>query len=339
MKKLGIGLVAAALLFGLCACGTGAANQGETEPLMRESFMLDTIIKITLYDWEDENTLTLAMDEIHRLENLLSATRQGSDIDRLNQAAGQDWVEISPECQEVLLLAKGYWQLSEGHFDVTTGPLISLWNIRDDGGHYPSQEELALVQPLISSENLLVEDGRAFLTQEGMAVELGAIAKGYIADCVAEFLEQQGVENAIVDLGRNLVTMGSKPDGSPYRIGVHDPFGGEEDYLAILEISGESVVTAGDYERFFVHEGVRYHHILDPFTGFPADAGLSAVTIVTLCSADADALATACMLLGEEKGLALAEGLEGVEAIFARTDGTCAETTGFSDYVATAYYT
>lgn len=310
----------------------GGCNKKETPTVTRTSFMLDTMIIITLYDWKDEQTLNLAMEEISRLEGLLSVEKEGSDLDLLCKAAGQDWVSISPETEEVLRLSKEIWAKSEGHFDVTTGPLIDLWAIRDRKGHYPTEQEQKDAIARVSSEKLLIEDGRAYLSEPGMKANLGAIAKGYIADQVKDVLVKAGVKHAIIDLGRNLVIIGGKPDGSKFQIGVQSPFEEQGKIMKVLAVSDRSVVTAGVNERFFEYEGVRYHHILDPFTGFPADTGVASVTIISESSALGDSLSTTCLLLGEEKGMALIEGMKDIQALFILKDGEMRMSSGLSAY-------
>ena len=304
------------------------------EPLSRTSFLLDTIVTITLYEWTDEDTLTDTMAEISRLEALLSVEQEGSDLYRLSAAAGKDWVEISPECEELLTRAKEFWRLSEGHFDITTGPLIDLWQIRDGQGHFPTDEERKAAQALISSEKLQIEEGRAYLEDAGMKANLGAIAKGYIADKVKVFLMSAGVEHGSIDLGRNILFIGGKPDGKPFRIGVQSPLDERGELAQILQASEKSIVTSGINERFFEYQGVRYHHVLDPFTGYPADTEVASVTIVSDESVVGDALSTTCLLLGEETGLALVESLPDVEALFIKKDGTQVMSSGFVAYLA-----
>lgn len=313
----------------LAACG----QQGESGPptVQRSNFQMDTVVTVTLYDWTDETAIDAAFQEIDRLEALLAVEKDGSDLDRLAKAAGQDWVDISPETQEVLEIAKEYYEKSDGLLDVTAGPLIDLWDI-NNGGHYPTGEELNEVLPLIGCEDLLVEDGRAYLARPGMEANLGAIAKGYIADRVKDLLLDMGVEHAVLDLGRNILLIGGKTDEIPFRIGVQDPNGDQGAILAVLEVSDKSLVTSGVYERYFEYEGKRYHHILDPVTGYPADNGLAAVSILSDNSAQGDALSTACLLLGKEKGLALIESLPGVEALFVAGDGTMTPSSGFDAY-------
>lgn len=325
MKKC-LTLLLACLL--LCSLG-GCSREQAAEPLSKTNLMLDTVVTISLYDSQDTALLEEAFDEIARLEDLLSATVEGSDIDRLNRAAGQDWVDIAPETEEVLGLAKEYAALSGGAFDVTAGPLIDLWGIHNGEGHYPTQAELDQVLPLIGSEDLLIEAGRAFLARPGMEVNLGAIAKGYIADRVKALLEDRGVEHATLDLGRNVLLIGGKTAEDPFRIGIQDPNDQQGALIGALDVADRSVVTSGINERYFTYEGRQYHHILDPFTGFPADTGVASVTILSDSSAQGDALSTTCLLLGQEQGAALIESLEGVEALFILTDGTQLPTSGF----------
>lgn len=331
MKKRIVAAIGAVLLL-LSVVGCSVAQSGEEKRVSKTNLMLDTVVQITLYDWDDPGTIDLAFDEIRRLENLLSVEKEGSDLDRLSQAAGKTWVEISPETEEVLRLSKEYSKLSQGYFDVTTGPLVALWNIHNGEGHYPTSEELEGVLPLIGSDDLLVEEGRAYLAREGMVANLGAIAKGYIADKVKELLLVQGVEHAVLNLGRNILLIGDKEDGVDFTVGVQDPNKAEGELADVVTVSDKSVVTSGIDERKFVHEGKTYHHVLDPFTGFPADTGLASVTIISEDSVQGDALSTSCLLLGKEKGMALVEQLEGVEALFLTTDGTQIHSSGYEAY-------
>lgn len=331
MKKRIAAAIGAVLLI-FSAAGCGIARPGKEESVSKTNLMLDTVIQITLYNWDDPGTIDLAFDEIRRLENLLSVEKEGSDLDRLSKAAGKAWVEISPETEEVLRLSKEYSALSQGYFDVTTGPLVALWNIHNGEGHYPTSEELEGVLPLIGSDDLLVEEGRAYLAREGMAANLGAIAKGYIADQVKQVLLAQGVEHAVLNLGRNILLIGDKEDGVNFTVGVQDPNRTEGELADVVTAADKSVVTSGIDERKFIHEGKTYHHVLDPFTGFPADTGLASVTIISDHSAQGDALSTSCLLLGQEKGMELVEQLEGVEALFITTDGTQIHSSGYEAY-------
>lgn len=316
----------------LSAAGCGTEQGAEPEKVSKTTMMLDTVITITLYDWTDASTIDLAFEEIARLEDILSVEQEGSDLDRLAKAAGKEWVEITPETEEVLRQAKEYTALSEGRFDVTVGPLVDLWDIHDGTGHLPTQEELDAVLPLIRSDDLLVEEGRAYLAREGMIANLGAIAKGYIADKVKEVLIDQGVAHAVLDLGHNILLIGDKAQGQGFTVAIQDPNSQENSYVDIVSATDKSVVTSGIDQRNFTYEGKTYHHILDPFTGFPADNGLASVTILSNTSAQGDALSTSCFLLGPEQGMALVESLEDVEALFVTTDGQLLPSSGYEAY-------
>lgn len=328
MRKL-IALCLSLLLL-LSAAGCGTPKEQQT--VQKTTLLMDTVVTITLYDWTDETTIDTAFEEISRLEDLLNVDHEGSDLDKLAKAAGKEWVAIAPETEEVLRLAKEYYTLSKGHFDVTAGPLIDLWNIHDGQGHYPTQEELEEVLPLISSDDLLIEEGKAYLSREGMIANLGAIAKGYIADQIKALLEGQGVEHAILDLGRNILLIGGKTEDTSFTVGIQDPNQAEGTLAGLIQATGKSIVTSGIDERYFIYEGKRYHHVLDPFTGFPADTGLASATILSDSSAQGDALSTSCLLLGPEDGMSLVESLDGVEALFITTDGQQITSSGFDAY-------
>lgn len=316
-----------------CLLLLSGCQKKEEASVSLENFLLDTPIELTLYGADaDEAVLHAAMKEISRLENLLSVEKEGSDMQRLAAAAGQDWVDISPECEAVLRRAQEIWALSDGHFDITTGPLIDLWAI-GDGGHYPTEEERQAAMAKISSEKLLVEDGRAFLTEPGMKANLGAIAKGYIADQIKLFLQDAGVTHAQINLGRNLLFIGGHTDDSPFLVGVQSPWDAQGEVSLAVQVKDMSVVTAGTNERYFEYEGKRYHHILDPFTGFPADLGVASVTIISQESVMGDALSTTCLLLGPEAGLARIEQMPGIEALYLMDDGRQIMSSGFASYL------
>ncbi len=318
----------------LCLCLlTACAPKTPAQPsaLERSSFLLDTVIQITLYDWEDEETLTRAMAEIARLETLFRVQDAESEVAKLSQASGKTWVNISPETEALLHHAKTMGERSQGYFDVTSGKLSALWNIAK-GGYFPTDAERETAMDSIDYTALQIEDGRAYLTQAGMQLDLGGIAKGYIADQVKALLLAEGVRSAKLDLGGNILLLGTKPDGVPFRVGVQDPEKARGEIKEILAVSDQSIVTAGVDERYFEHEGKRYHHILDPFTGFPAETGILSVTIVSQESVIGDAYATSCLLLGLEKGLALVENTPETEALFVLADGTTHATTGLDAY-------
>lgn len=280
----------------------------------RNAFLLDTIITIKIYDRKiPENVWGDAFDEIKRLDALLSAHIEGSDPDRLKQSAGISPVTVSPETLEIIQKSIEYSRLSDGLFDITAGPLIDLWAIEPPEGHVPTSEELAATLTLIGWRDVEIDEStsQVFLKRTGMSVNLGAIAKGYIADRVKEVLVADGVEHAIVSLGGNIQLIGE----TSYGVGIQDPGQGTGIFLGAIPLTDMTVASSGDYERYFEEDGIRYHHILDPKTGYPADTGLRGVSVVCPRSIDADALSTTVFLMGPEAGMALIEDLQDTEAV------------------------
>ncbi|MCL2121994.1 MAG: FAD:protein FMN transferase [Clostridiales bacterium] len=318
------------LTFPLSACTTQKATV--QVPISAQNFQLNTLITITLYDSEDQSLFPVVFDEIRRLENILSASLPGSDPDRLAQNAGKEYIAVSEETLTLLEKSNAFSDLSEGAFDCTVGPLVSLWGITDGGGRVPSEEEREYALSLIGYRNVLMnEDGWVMLKYPGMKLDFGAIAKGYIADQVKDLLAARGVRSAVIDLGGNIVLLGNKPDGSDYRIGVRDPAEESGDYFAVFEKSDMSLVSSGSYERFFVQGDQVYHHILDVHTGYPSETELLQVTILSNSSMDGDGFSTTAFLLGLERGLALLNSTEGVEGVFVTKDKQVYLTNGLDD--------
>lgn len=315
-KKLILPILLAALL--LTACSS------KQEMLTGNTFALDTIIELKLYQYPNKERNTLIQDTFDRmkqLENTLSMHVEGSDIDLLNKSAGEKPVQVSDLTYRVLQDSLFFSEKTGGLFDITSGPLIDLWAINPPDGHYPSQQELDETLPLIDYRKLdFLGDNQVMLQDKGMLVNLGAIAKGTIADEMKAFLLSHGVTSALINLGGNVLAVGSKPDGSSFVIGIQDPESERGEYLLSIQIDDESVVSSGDYERYFVYEGKVYHHILNPKTGFPAETNIKQVTLVTKNSQKADGLSTSVLLLGVQKGIQLVESLEGVEAILITKD-------------------
>jgi len=291
---------------------------GSADYLEETGFLLGTVIRIRIYQSEGQEIFKPVFEEISRLEGLLSLNLPDSDISRINSQAGIRPVKVDPDTMEVVQKGLEYSRLSGGAFDVTIGPLVELWHIGYDDARVPDPAEIEAVLPLIGWERVVVnpDEGTVFLSRPGMIMDLGGIAKGFIADRCAALLREAGVTRGIVNLGGNVLTLGDKPDGSDFRIGVQDPTNVRGDYVGVLKLKDKSVVSSGVYERFFEENGRRYHHILDPFEGYPVENGLQQVTIVSDRSVDGDGLSTSAFAVGTEKGLALLDSLPGVEGIF-----------------------
>lgn len=304
--------------------------------LSDQTFALDTLIDIKIYqysnDKNDESVIDDSFKLIKSLEDILSVHFEGSDVYNIKANAGKQPVEVNEITYRLIKDSIKFSELTDGLFDVTTGPLIDLWAIDPPNGHLPSQNELDVAIPLIDYHKInFQKDNRIMLEDEGMIINLGAIAKGSIADEVKNFLLQKGVTHAMINLGGNVLLIGSKPDGSSFKIGIQDPNDDRGAYLMSIQAADEAIVSSGDYERYFVYEGETYHHILNPKTGFPADTNIKQVTIVAPNSQMADGLSTSVLLLGLKKGIDLVEATEQVEAIFITKDNMIYITDGLKD--------
>jgi thiamine biosynthesis lipoprotein len=258
-----------------------------------------------------------AGDEIRRIEALMTTWRPDSELSRVNAAAGREKVVVSQETFDVIAAAIHTSEISEGTFDITFESLHGLWKFDQDlDPHPPSAAEVKAKLPLVGFRHIHLDAAArtVYLDQEGTKISLGGIAKGYAVDHAASVLEKAGLTSFFVQAGGDLYTKGTKPDGTSWAAGVRDPRGKEGSFFALLHVSDHAFSTAGDYERSYVVSGKRYHHIIDPRTGFPATASRS-VTIWAPTALVADEIDDAVFILGPEKGLRLVESLDGVGAV------------------------
>lgn len=305
-----------------------------TEPIFRTGFYFDTVIQITLYDTEDETILDGCFALAEKYENLFSATKEGSDVWNINHGNGET-VTVSEETVALLVMAADYANATEGAVDPTIRPVSELWHFGSDR-EAKVPEDAAIQEALSHVSCDAIRFGTApaektgesvyrtvTLTDPEAAVDLGFIAKGYIADKMKEYLLSQGVKSACISLGGNVLAVGEKPDGSPFRVGIQEPFAETGKSLATIEIRDTSVVTSGIYERcFYDEDGVLYHHVLDTATGYPVDNELASVTIICPSSVRADALSTSCLCLGLEEGRRLLDAEKDVAYLLIMKDGT-----------------
>jgi len=307
------------------AAATGAAGRRvalETKA-MGTHILLATYTTATLDEHALRPKLEKALAEIRRLESLMTTWRPDSEISRVNQGAGKAAVEVSPESLEVI--DKSLWisKLSGGVFDITFEAMHGLWKFDEDlEDNVPDRAAVDKARRLIDYRQIKVDPAKrtVMLAKPGMRMSLGGIAKGFTVDAAARVLRQEGLASFYVQAGGDLYVAGTKPDGSRYRVGVRDPRGKHPaDFFAMIEVEDHSFSTAGDYERSFFKDGKRYHHIIDPRTGFPATASRS-VTVWARDALTADAIDDAVFILGPEKGLALAESIEGCGVVIVDRD-------------------
>ena len=293
-------------------------------------YYLNTVITMIAYA-EDGQVLRDAMDECGRYERLLSRTIEDSDVWRINHAEGMP-VEVSEETAEVLQCALRVAELSDGAFDVTIAPASTLWDFTSGTAVLPDAGALEAAAALVDYTKLEL-NGTAVKLPAGMMIDLGGIAKGYIADRVTAYLKGRGVEHALLSFGGNIVSIGTKPDGSEWKVGIQDIDGERGKSMLISRSAGLSTVTSGIYERGFELDGVWYHHLLSAKSGWPVQNELASVTIFSDSSTEGDALSTAAFVLGTEEGLKLIESLDGIEAIFISRDRTVTYSSGAKAYM------
>lgn len=267
--------------------------------------LFSTVVSITLYDCTDRTLLRDCFSLLAGYETILSRTMPGSELSAVNQN-GSGSVTVSDTLAEVLTLGLSYHAPSKGRFDITIAPLSDLWGFGSDAPAVPSAASLANALTHVNASRVTLKD--TLLTfPAGTSFDLGAIAKGWLSDQIAAYLQENGIERAMINLGGNTLAVGEKADGSAYRIGITLPFSASTELAGIVSVKNKSVVTSGIYERYFVEDNTLYHHILDATTGYPMKNDILSVTIVCENSALADALSTVCFLLGTDDGLALIE--------------------------------
>jgi FAD:protein FMN transferase len=307
----------------LTACSTNKNQSNNEEAFEADGFAMGTVISQKVYGANGQAAMDQTLEKIKSLEKLLTFNAAEGDIYKLNENAGKQKVELDPETIKIIKKAQQVSELSKGAFDITVGPLVKSWGIGTKQDYIPSNEEIKKLIPLINYKDLYVDDRSAGLKRVGQMVDLGGIAKGYAGDVAIEIYKKNGIKSGFISLGGNVVTLGNKPDGSQWNVGIRNPrpqgdSGGQ--IVGTVSVTNKAVVTAGDDQRYFEKDGIRYHHILDPKTGYPAQSDLMSVTLITDSSFDADALDTAVFILGLEKGKELLKQYGGVDAVFITKD-------------------
>ncbi|APH16939.1 apbE family protein [Clostridium sporogenes] len=320
----------------LCICSplvfVGCDSKSE-EPVSRETYLMGTIINIKAYGKNADKAVQASVDKISDIENKMSLNISTSEVNKINKNAGITPVKVSKNTFDVVKASLIYSEKTKGSFDITVEPLVSLWGIGTDKARIPSKDEISNALKLINYKDVVMneKESTVMLKRKGQAIDLGAIAKGYAADELKEVLLNHNISSAFLSLGGNVYVLGNKPDKTPWNIGVQNPLRPRGNPLGIVSISDKSIVTSGNYERFFEKNGKRYHHIFDTKTGYPAEKGLISVSIISDKSIDGDALSTSVYTLGLDEGKKLIESLKGVEAIFVTNDKKVYITSGLKD--------
>lgn len=295
------------LIIAVLAGSTLSLRSCFSTTISRTFFSADTVCTITVYDGE-ESALDGAVDLCNELANKFSCKDEGSELSQLNKNGKTD--KPSDDLLDILNKGLYYSNLKDGIFDITVKPISDLWDFKN--GAMPDSKSIAAALPKVGYKNISIRNNEIIL-KNGAEIDLGAIAKGYIADKISDFLIKNGVKSAIVNLGGNVTTIGKKGN-EEFTVGIQTPF--EDGIAATVKCTDMSVVTSGIYQRYFKNGNEIYHHLLNTKTGYPEQNELNSVTIISPSATNADALSTLCFLLGAEKGMELIEQKENTEAVF-----------------------
>lgn len=296
----------------LCGCKN---SKGKAEPLSKSGFAFDTFITISIYDEKDSRILDECFNMCENYENLFSKTIDTSEISKINKSKGEN-VKVSKDTFELIEKGLYYGEISDGLFDITIAPVSNLWDFHGEGT-VPDDSLIQNTINHVSYKNLSLNkaDFSVSKLDPDLEIDLGGIAKGYIADRLKEYLLSQNVKSALINLGGNIIAIGTKPDGTPFKIGIKKPFN-ENEIDATVELNNRAVSTSGVYERCFYEGDKLYHHILNPQTGYPVETDLWGVSIVCDSSTDADAIGTICILMGYDKAKTFCESFENIDVIW-----------------------
>lgn len=325
-KRLSLGMLALGLLLFLLALwlNLGAGGGGTT----LTTYAMGSYVQQTVYGGDEGGAAQAANTAITELEDLISWRVEGSDVEQLNQAAGTDFLEIDQRTWNVLRTSLDVCQASGGAFDITIAPISWLWDF-DEEPHLPQASTIESLLPAVDYTQLsLQEDGTAALRSSSSALDLGAVGKGAACDAAVAAYKEAGVERAVVSAGGSVGVYGEKPFGQKWQVSVRNP--DTDGALGVLSVSSGFLSTSGSYEKQFTEDGVTYHHLLDPSTGYPADSGLLSVTVWSGSGALSDALSTACFVLGIEDSLPLLEQFDS-QALFITQERQIYLTSGLED--------
>jgi len=341
MRRFAGCVLAVTMLLSMTACTEKTVNQPALEA-SKQVIAMDTAILLAAYGETCAEAVHEAEEEVYRLEALLSKTDEESLISQLDEE-GEEGVSVGEEICALLEASEEYAAVTGGTFDMTVAPVVQAWGFTTDSYQVPSQQELDRLLERVGRGRLTI-DGEMVALKEGTEVDLGGIAKGYASDRIAEIFLENDVPRGLARLGGNVLAWGEKENGSGWKVGIQDPKHPETEVLVgIVEMKNGYAVTSGGYQRFFEEGGKTYHHIIDPATGYPADNGLTSVTIVADCESESlggkpgngtmcDALSTALFVMGEEKALEFwRSGICDFEAILVTADDRVVITAGLAE--------
>ena len=313
---------------------TGKHEKIEAE---KSSYVLGTIINLKAFGNKAERAIDEAIKRLNNIDDKMSVFKENSDISKINSKAGFDVEAINKDTFFVVKKAVEYSKILEGTFDPTIRPLVKLWNIGTNKEIIPEKAKIEDALKLVNYNDVILDENKQtiMLKNKDQALDVGGIAKGYAADEVRDIFYKNNIKSALIDLGGNIFALGGKEDGTPWRIGIQNPFEPRGEFVGILSVKNKSVVTSGNYERYFMKDGQRFHHIIDPKTGYPSESKIISATIISDNSIDGDGLSTGVYILGINKAMKIIEDIDGIDAIFITEDKKVYTTSGIDKNILT----
>ncbi|WP_396136419.1 FAD:protein FMN transferase [Clostridium sp. SHJSY1] len=296
-------------------------------------YVLGTIIYLKAFGKKSESAIKEAFDYLIDIDNRMSAFKDDSEISIINKNAGIKAKTVSSDTFSLIEEAIKYSELSEGAFDPTIRPVVSLWGIGTKSERKPKKDEIQEKLKLVNYKDIILnkKDNSVGLKNKYQSIDLGGIAKGYATDEITKIFKKNGIKTAIIDLGGNIFVLGNKNNGTSWNVGIQDPIRGRGEHVGVLSLKDKSVVTSGNYERFFIKENEKFHHIIDPSTGYPLKSNVLSATIISDKSIDGDGLSTGVYIMGIEKARNLIESISGIDAIFITEDKNVYITSGIKE--------
>jgi len=305
----------------------------EKHEIVKSSYALGTLINLRASGNKAQKAMDKAFERLNNIDDKMSAFKGNSDISRVNIGAGTRGEAVSSDTYFVVKKAIEYSSILEGTFDPTIRPLVTLWSIGTKEEKIPEADEIETTLKLVNYKDVVLDESNnsIMLKRQNQALDVGGIAKGFAADEVRDIFFKHNIKSGLIDLGGNIFALGSKEDKMPWRVGIQNPFKSRGEFLGILSVENKSIVTSGNYERYFERDGKRFHHIIDPKTGYPSESKIISATIISDNSIDGDGLSTGVYILGVDKALKIIDAIEGIDAIFVTEDKKVHMTSGIKD--------
>jgi thiamine biosynthesis lipoprotein len=313
---------------------TGKYEKTET---IKSSYVLGTIINLKVFGNKSEKVINEAIQRLNNIDDKMSVFKEESEISKINLSAGIATELVSKDTYSVIKKAVKYSKILEGTFDPTIRPLVKLWGIGAKEEKIPQKVKIDETLKLVNYNDVIFDESNysIMLKYKKQALDVGGIAKGFAADEVRDIFYKHNIKSALIDLGGNIFALGSKVDGTPWKVGIQNPFKPRGEYIGILSVKNKSIVTSGNYERYFMKDGQRFHHIIDPKTGYPSQSKIISATIISDNSIDGDGLSTGVYIIGINKAIEIVEAIDGIDAIFITEDKKVYKTSGIDKNILT----